>query len=187
MTRSEEDLDMRRDDEMEVDDADDPNVKRKGRGFNIRGGADVQMDGVKAKTFDRLDGEEDGGAKAARSVEGWILIVTNIHEEATEEDVLDKFADFGEVKNCHLNLDRRTGYVKGYALLEFPSHSEAKEAIEACQDGAVTLMEQQLSADFAFVRPPPSGPAAGGQRRGGGGGGRRDRDRDVRERSPGRR
>lgn len=94
---------MRRDEEMEVDDADgellytttnhkqpahsriqysaisdtccpssfhhlkpDPNVKRKGRGFNIRGGADVQMDGVKAKTFDRLDGDEEGETKAAR-------------------------------------------------------------------------------------------------------------------------
>ncbi|ESR59415.1 hypothetical protein CICLE_v10016808mg [Citrus x clementina] len=127
--------------------------KTKGRGF--REEADSERHSRLAdRHFESLG--TDGGPGPQRSIEGWIILVTGVHEEAQEDDLQNVFGEYGEIRNLHLNLDRRTGFVKGYALIEYENFEEAQNAITAMNGGE--LLTQTLTVDWAFSNGPSTGP-----------------------------
>eukprot|EP00245_Coleochaete_scutata_P006842 TRINITY_DN21638_c0_g1_i1.p1 TRINITY_DN21638_c0_g1~~TRINITY_DN21638_c0_g1_i1.p1 ORF type:complete len:220 (+),score=52.29 TRINITY_DN21638_c0_g1_i1:76-660(+) len=144
--------------------------KKKGRGFKDPMDVD-RTDRYTDKEFESL---ESGGPGPQRSVEGWIVLVTGVHEEANEDDIHEMFAEYGEIKNLHLNLDRRTGFVKGYALIEFETKPEAQAAIDNLDDAE--LLTQKVHCSWAFSSGPLRRRAPGARR----GDGRRGGDRPGR-------
>ena len=95
------------------------------------------------------------------------LYVGNLSFHSTQEDIHRAFAEFGEVNEVKLILDRETGRSRGFAFVVMGSEDAARQAIEQ-MDGA-DLDGRALRVNEAEDRRDRGGGGGGGY--GGGGGG----------------
>jgi RNA-binding protein 8A len=51
-----------------------------------------------------------------------------------------------------VNLDRKTGYLKGYALIEYENLEEAQKAVNKLN--GESFLGKKLKVSFAFNKPP---------------------------------
>ena len=94
------------------------------------------------------------------------IFVGNLPFRAEQEDVIELFAQFGEVTNCALPLERDTGRKRGFAFVGMVNDDDEQKAIDDLQD--VEWMGRMIRVSKATPRERSGGP------RGGGGGGYRN-------------
>ena len=94
------------------------------------------------------------------------IFVGNLSYDATEDDIRDAFAQYGEVSSVNVITDRDTGRPRGFAFVEMANEAEGNAAIEAMNGSQVG--GRSLTVNEARPREPRRGGGCGG----GGGGGR---------------
>jgi RNA recognition motif-containing protein len=97
------------------------------------------------------------------------IYVGNLSFQAEQEDLLDLFGQYGEVKQCSLPLDRETGRKRGFAFVEMSNDADEQKAIDDLQD--VEWMGRMIRVNKATPREGGGGSGGGGRGGYGGGGG----------------
>ncbi len=73
------------------------------------------------------------------------IYVGNVDFKATENQLSDLFAGYGEVTSVKIISDKLTGRSKGYAFVEMANDSEGKAAVEALNGYALNNREISVS------------------------------------------
>lgn len=140
-------------------------IKRRGRGFSDGRSHDSVLASDHHSHHSHNHQEQtlpSGEALPERSVEGWTVFLSGLHEETTEDAIIDFITDMlpntnttntnsVNVREVKVAMDHRSGYAKGYGIVECREYREARAVIEAI-DGR-PFLGQPVRADFAFVRP----------------------------------
>jgi RNA recognition motif-containing protein len=95
------------------------------------------------------------------------LYVGNLAYSVRDENLQQRFAEFGTVTSAKVMMDRETGRSKGFGFVEMSSPAEAQAAIRGLNgqslDGRAIVVNE--------ARPKEAGAGGGGGGYGGGGGG----------------
>jgi RNA recognition motif-containing protein len=100
------------------------------------------------------------------------LYVGNLTYAMRDDDLQQRFAEFGTVISAKVMMDRDTGRSKGFGFVEMGSDQEAQAAIRGMNgqsiDGRALVVNEARPRE---ERPGGFGGGGGGGRSGGGGGG----------------
>ena len=99
------------------------------------------------------------------------LYVGNLAYTTTEDELREKFSQFGEVESVNVIMDRDTGRSKGFGFVEMGSEDAAQAAIEAMNGTEIDGRTIKVSESKPQERRPGGGGGRGGGRGGFGGGG----------------
>jgi len=102
------------------------------------------------------------------------IYIGNLSFQAEQEDLLDLFSQYGEVKSASLPLDRETGRKRGFGFVEMNSDEDEQKAIDDLQN--VEWMGRMIRVNKATPRERSGGGGGGRGGYGGGGGGGRGGD-----------
>ena len=97
------------------------------------------------------------------------IFVAGLPYDLDDAELEEIFEKFGTVTSAKVAIDKETGKSKGFAFVEMPDSTEAKDAIESMND--ISLGKKPLVVKEAEERSSSSGNRPGGGNRGGGGGG----------------
>ena len=101
------------------------------------------------------------------------IYVGNISRTATEQDLKDAFAAFGEVSSAAIIKDKFSGESRGFGFVEMPNKDEGDKAISGLN--GKDLKGRSLTVNEARPRTDRPRTGGGGGGRGGFGGGGRGR------------
>lgn len=87
------------------------------------------------------------------------IYVGNLSFQATEADIRQAFEQYGTVTAVNVVKDRETGRSRGFAFVEMPDGSQAKEAIENLN--LAEIAGRKVTVNEA--RPRTEGPRRGGR------------------------
>jgi RNA recognition motif-containing protein len=98
------------------------------------------------------------------------IYVGNLTWDATSDDLLQLFQEFGQVVRAQVVSDRETGRSRGFGFVEMPNDSEAQAAVDGLHDKP--FRGRRLRVNEAQPREPRAAGGGGGGGYGGGRGGR---------------
>jgi RNA recognition motif-containing protein len=100
------------------------------------------------------------------------LYVGNLSYSVRDDDLQQKFGEFGGVQSAKVMMDRDSGRSKGFGFVEMSSPAEAEAAIRGMNGQNVD--GRDMVVNVARPMEPRTGGGGGGGGFGGGGGGRRE-------------